>query len=814
MTAIVFDPLVPTTAYAGTRRAGLFKSVDGGQQWSRLVDPLLPSAIGRLALATDASLYVVAGGEESGVFKSTDGGATWSQVETLAALGIATDPTAAGTLYLTGGVGVLKSIDAGASWTQHETGLTDILGLSLAVDPVTPTTVYLGSWGDGAFKSADGGVTWSAVGAGAPFDTVEVLRVDPVTPATLYAVTQFEGVQKSSDSGATWADANSGLSGSQVADLILDPAAPANLWVSEVGRISRTTDGAASWTAAVSGVPFTEVPALALDPAASNKLLAGAGSGVLGSSDGGATWSPRNSGLRALFVDRLVATTSGPASLFASSPESGLFRSDDGGASWQEIHQGIQDLRISAFAGAPSAPQTLFAASSKDLWKSTDGGGTWSDPVVDPADLSPPGLRASAISVDPATSDVVHLGSSRLPGRTFRSVDGGENWSIFFRLGSGFRSFDLRSIAIDPLDPDHVLVGFYGPAFLAGDLYKVRRTTDGGATWNEVLSGAARADLSLAFDPLDSSRVYFANSDATGFEAAMSGDGGASWSALTIGAPCVQALLPDPAVSGTLWVGCDRVYTSTDAGASWAPFDDNGLPDNAGGVRSLATATGGSGSLHVGTHAGVFSYDFAASVDLSVTKTNGLTELSPGDPTTYTITVENAGPEDALAATVTDMLPGALSSCSWTCVATGAASCTAGPQSGDLADTVDLPAGESLTYSLGCTVDGGATGALANTASVAPGTGFADPSPGDNSATDTDVVLTLGACGELEDRALSAQTVSTIEVFEACNSITAGPAFLVEASGEVTFRAAGFVALRDGFSVTAGGVLVVENAPP
>jgi hypothetical protein len=60
--------------------------------------------------------------------------------------------------------------------------------LSLAIDPVTPATLYAGTIG-GVFISTDGGETWSEVGAGLPSARVAVLALDPATPATLYAGT-------------------------------------------------------------------------------------------------------------------------------------------------------------------------------------------------------------------------------------------------------------------------------------------------------------------------------------------------------------------------------------------------------------------------------------------------------------------------------------------------------------------------------------------------------------------------------------------------------------------------------------------------
>ena len=127
--------------------------------------------------------------------------------------------------------------------------------------------------------------------------------------------------------------------------------------------------------------------------------------------------------------------------------------------------------------------------------------------------------------------------------------------------------------------------------------------------------------------------------------------------------------------------------------------------------------------------------------DLQVTKTNGTTTLVPGTATTYTIVATNAGPSDASNAVITDTLPATLTGVTWTCVAAGGAVCPAASGSGAINATVaTFPAGGSLTYSLTGTVAAGATGTLANTATVTAPGGVTDPTPGNNSATDTDTL--------------------------------------------------------------------------
>src|SRR6185437_15550986 len=112
----------------------------------------------------------------------------------------------------------------------------------------------------------------------------------------------------------------------------------------------------------------------------------------------------------------------------------------------------------------------------------------------------------------------------------------------------------------------------------------------------------------------------------------------------------------------------------------------------------------------------------------------------PGTSDTYTIVVSNGGPSDAVGASVADSFPGSFGSVSWTASGTSGTSFTASG-SGNIAATVSIPAGGSITYTASGTVSSAATGTLSNTASasVAAAT-TTDPLPGNNSATDSDTL--------------------------------------------------------------------------
>jgi uncharacterized repeat protein (TIGR01451 family) len=155
---------------------------------------------------------------------------------------------------------------------------------------------------------------------------------------------------------------------------------------------------------------------------------------------------------------------------------------------------------------------------------------------------------------------------------------------------------------------------------------------------------------------------------------------------------------------------------------------------------AMVTAPGGVTDPTPGNNSATDTDTLGPQADLAITKTDGVTTAIPGGTVTYTIVASNLGPSDAPGATVTDTFPASLT-CSWTCAGAGSGTCTASG-SGNIGDTVNLPVAGSVTYTASCTIDVSATGTLSNTATVGAPAGVTDPSPANNSATDTDTLLT------------------------------------------------------------------------
>jgi len=170
-------------------------------------------------------------------------------------------------------------------------------------------------------------------------------------------------------------------------------------------------------------------------------------------------------------------------------------------------------------------------------------------------------------------------------------------------------------------------------------------------------------------------------------------------------------------------ITCTATYTVT-AGDVAAGYVTNNAYATVQGVNSNTD------TLTIYSSAGVFA-------DLAITKDDSTATYTPGGTLTYTITVTNNGPSNVTGATVTDTFPPAITSASWTCTGTGGATCTASG-SGNIADTVTIPAGQHVTYTVTAQVSPTATGPLANVASVSPPPGIVDPVANNDAASDTD----------------------------------------------------------------------------
>jgi uncharacterized repeat protein (TIGR01451 family) len=164
--------------------------------------------------------------------------------------------------------------------------------------------------------------------------------------------------------------------------------------------------------------------------------------------------------------------------------------------------------------------------------------------------------------------------------------------------------------------------------------------------------------------------------------------------------------------------------------AAFMPADGNFLGSSSSGPQSAQTLV------------------FALS-DIAVTKSDGLGTFRPGDLVVYTVTVRNLGDDAATQIRVIDNVPSGLVDVLWTCDASGGVACPQAGGSGNLDVTIaSFPVGGLLNFIFYGNVDG-SPAQLVNTALVQlpADTTIEDPVPGNNSASDTNLLELLFANG-------------------------------------------------------------------
>jgi uncharacterized repeat protein (TIGR01451 family) len=126
--------------------------------------------------------------------------------------------------------------------------------------------------------------------------------------------------------------------------------------------------------------------------------------------------------------------------------------------------------------------------------------------------------------------------------------------------------------------------------------------------------------------------------------------------------------------------------------------------------------------------------------DLKVTVSDGKTAAVAGTKDTYTIVVTNAGPSSVAGAIIKDNFPATFTGVTFTATQTGGASGFTVAGSGNIQNTVTMPAGSKITYRATGTISASATGSISDTASATAPSGVTDPNLANNSATDTDTL--------------------------------------------------------------------------
>ncbi len=232
--------------------------------------------------------------------------------------------------------------------------------------------------------------------------------------------------------------------------------------------------------------------------------------------------------------------------IFVASESGGLFHSTDRGITWHHV-DAVTPYYLGAVAFVPGFANILIATARDDftagndgggIWRSTDGGATWSH-VANPT--LPPGaarFSASELSIAPDTGDIYAATSAGIA----HSVDHGASWTST----SPFGGYLATSVVAQP-----------GGLVLAGTYYGIARSTNAGSTWSFVTGSPTVADMhGLAGSPIVANTLYAVS---------------------TLYTPPVP-----PATAGTLTM---QLFVTEDSGVTWTAIPGTTTGgDSCGGI--------------------------------------------------------------------------------------------------------------------------------------------------------------------------------------------------------------------------------------
>jgi photosystem II stability/assembly factor-like uncharacterized protein len=281
--SMVIHPQSPATVFAGVAYAGLFRSLDGGANWTKLNVTSGTYRVGSVVIAPSAPsiIYAVVNTEPSTVnlrlFKSTNGGDTWAAVAVPSNENIhsvAIDPTNSDVLYAGASFTLYKSTNGGATWSQSNTGFNYSSAHSFTFDPTNPSVIYAAAGGGGVFKTTNAGANWAQTNSGLTNTQVLDLALDPANTSVLYAATSG-GVFKTTNAGASWQKlSGGGLADQAVYALAIDPSTPATLYAgTSASAVFKTTNGGANWTALRTGISRPSVRILEVSTSAPSNVF-------------------------------------------------------------------------------------------------------------------------------------------------------------------------------------------------------------------------------------------------------------------------------------------------------------------------------------------------------------------------------------------------------------------------------------------------------------------------------------------------------------------------------------------------------------
>jgi photosystem II stability/assembly factor-like uncharacterized protein len=588
---VVVNPVTPTTVYAVSSKVGIFRSRDGGENWSYVFAP----DGNNLALdpITPTTVYWGSGG----LYRSDDELETWHWLGEPQRIPYP-HPTISQTLFATdwdGGwnsSGLWKSTDRGETWVTATSGLTDTAVTGLVFHPTDPMTMYVSTVNGNIFRTMDGGDSWNHVAR--PINYVMMLAINPHGAHELWVsnhcVNAPNYTLKSTNPAHTaWITVAEPVGSESLESMDFPPYAWGDAYSQTVfaqgcwGTPYRSEDNGDSWQE----LPLSQVAVqdMALHPTISETLYGGTKrEGVLKSEDGGQTYHWINEGITALYPLQMATVPGQPDVVYAiTEHDGGIYKGTGGGADWEFLE--IEGLHGegSVVAVDPFSPSRVYvgvgarAGFAWALHVSEDSGQTWTTTVISPtaaySDCNAIGPRA--LRPDPAIPghllagvDHVRFGDPFFSaGGIYRSTDHGVSWAyIDIEIGKWISS--VEDIAFDALTPTIVYAATGSPSFDTGS--GMLRSADSGQSWQPMGEEwpALDAVWSIAVEPSAPYRLYAITFDNSLY---VSEDHGLTWAVVTPWLVSEEILCTDEIPPPLYAATGGGLLRSLDGGQSWTP---------------------------------------------------------------------------------------------------------------------------------------------------------------------------------------------------------------------------------------------------
>lgn len=444
----------PEVRQAGGRASGIFRSTDAGETWTRLTDglPVQADTVGRIGIAISPSnpsvlyaIYANHPGFFMGLFKSVDGGETWTRTNDSALEDIYSSfgwyfgnvrvrPDNPNVVFALG-VDLYRSMDGGQSWEDVGWGV-HVDHHAMSFEPGQPTRILLGNDG-GMYRTTNNGNSWTFQ-TGLPVNQFYAATVDPQFPQRRYGGTQDNGtLQTLTGTVSNWQE----ILGGDGFYVLVDPTNSQRIYAEyQWGYLCRSEDGGVWFDYAMDGINPSErtnwSTPIALDPqnaavvyygaerlyrsnnngnwwdAISPDLTDGGGAGNLNfgtittigvsplnhqiiwagtddanvwvSTNYGASWQNRSQGLPNRWITRVSPDPLDSNGIYVClsgfrNPEQNahLFYSSDLGVTWQSISGDLPEGPLNDVIPDPNFEQRLYAASDFGTFVSVNRGQQW-----------------------------------------------------------------------------------------------------------------------------------------------------------------------------------------------------------------------------------------------------------------------------------------------------------------------------------------------------------------------------------------------------------------------------------------------------